>query len=388
MKNSYSIKVTLRTDKVLQNGDCPIILRVIINSKQKKINVKERINPKHWDMENCKAIGKEYKDLNNRLDKIKSDLISYCSIKAGNVPITFDLIDRFLKGKKDNDFYTLYDEVVQHKVLKEDTQYKYQLLRGRLKEFRSSIFISDIDYNFIKRFDAFLKDKGINIGGLYNHHKCLKAIFNEALRMNRIDKSPYLQFKFKGVRSKEVFLEEFEVLKIKELVFTSEEKPKFVLSRDIFLFACYTGFRYSDCMNLKVGDIDFKRRIITIVMIKTDDKIVVPFNSQTKGLLCKYIVGKKKEESVFGTISNQVLNRNLKVIANMAKIDKIVTCHVARHTFASYLLNSRNVPLSTVSKLLGHANIATTMIYTNTNFNILERTINEIRYGKSLNLAV
>lgn len=191
MKNSYSVKVALRSDKVLQNGDCPIILRVIINSKQKKINMKERINPKDWDNENCKAIGKNYKDLNNRLDKIKSDLISYCSVKAGNVPITFDLVDRFLKGSNDNDFYELFDEVVNYKILKEGTQYKYKLLRSRLKDFQTHIFTSDVDYNLIKKFDAYLKKKGIGEGGIYNHHKCLKSVINEILKMGKIDKTPY-----------------------------------------------------------------------------------------------------------------------------------------------------------------------------------------------------
>lgn len=190
-----------------------------------------------------------------------------------------------------------------------------------------------------------------------------------------------LVFKFKGVKSKEVFLEEFEVVKIKDLKFTTQERSKYFLSRDIFLFACYTGFRYSDCINLKVKDVDFKNSTIEIVMVKTGEILIFPFNPQTKALLVRYLVGKKADENIFPLITNQVLNRNLKDIAKMAKIDKVVTCHVARHTFASYLLNCRNVPMPTVSKLLGHTNISNTMVYTNTNFNILKNTINEIRYG-------
>lgn len=381
MRNSYSIKIAIRTDKILGNGDCPIILRVIINSTQKKFHINERINPKFWDSKNGKGIGKSYKNLNIRLDKIKSDLNSYCSIKAGHVPITFDLVERFIKGKKDNDFYELFDEIIQLKILKQDTQYKYGLLRSRLKEFRTNIFTSNVDYNFIRKFDIFLRNKELGDGGLYNHHKCLKAILSEAIKMNKLDKSPYLLFKFKGTKSREVFLEESEVLKIKNLKFTPLEKRRYALSRDIFVFACFTGFRYSDCLNLKVGNIDLKKQIIKIEMMKTGEEIVLPFNTQTKGLLCKYLIGKNDEENVFPTISNQVVNRNLKTIAAMAEVNKVVTCHVARHTFASYLLNRRRVSLPTVSKLLGHANIATTMIYTHTNFNILKTVINESRYG-------
>lgn len=382
MNNSYSVKVTIRTDKVLQNGNCPIIIRVIINSKQKKYYVKESINPEFWDMVNCRAIGKNFKHLNIKLKKLESDLVGHCSLKeSGNVPITFSLIDSFYRGKNDNDFYDVFDDIVAKKDLMKDTEYKYKLLRERLKDFQSNIFTSDVDYNLIKKFDSYLKCKEIGVGGLHNHHKCLKSIINEAIRLDKMIKSPYSTFKFKALKSKEVFLEEFEVVKIKDLKFTTIERSKYSLSRDIFLFACYTGFRYSDCINLKVKDVDFKKSNIEIVMIKTGEKLVFPFNSQTKGLLVRYLINKKADENVFPLITNQVLNRNLKDIAGLAEINKVVTCHVARHTFASYLLNCRNVPMPTVSKLLGHTNMSNTMIYTNTNCNILKNTINEIRYG-------
>ena len=71
----------------------------------------------------------------------------------------------------------------------------------------------------------------------------------------------------------------------------------------------------------------------------------------------------------------------MKDIAVMAKIDKRITCHVGRHTFASNLINRKNVPISIVSKLLGHTNISNTMIYTNSNFNVLQNVMKDFRYG-------
>lgn len=382
MKNAYSIKVALRTDKVLRNGDCPLILRVIIDSKQKKIDLKERINPKYWDSKNSKALGKGFKILNNKLDKAKSDLVTFCSLKeSGGISVTFELIDSYLKGKDDNDFFQVYDDIVASKKLKEDTEYKYTLLRSRLKEFKTRIFTSDINYNFIVKFDTFLRNKSIGDGGLYNHHKCLKSIINEAMKLDKMEKSPYVLFKFKGVKQNEVFLEESEVLKIRDLRFTVEERKKYAVSRDMFLFSCYTGLRYSDCYSLRVADVDFGNGILKIEMVKTGEEITLPINSQTKGLLCRYIINKKKEEKIFPEITNQVLNRNLKKIAEMAEIDKRVTQHVGRHTFASNLINRKNVPIPIVSKLLGHTNISNTMIYTNSNLNVLRNTMKDFRYG-------
>lgn len=382
MKNAYSIKVALRTDKILQSGECPLILRVIINSKQKKIDLKERINPKFWDSKNSKAIGKGFGLLNNKLDKAKSDLVTYCSLKeSGGIPVTFDLIDSYLKGKDDNDFFEVYDDIIASKRLKEDTKYKYSLLRDRLKEFKKQIFISDLNYNFITKFDAFLRTKSMmGDGGLFNHHKCLKAVINEAIKLDKIGKSPYVLFKFKGVKQNEVFLEEFEVLKIKDLKFTADERKKYSASRDMFLFFCYTGLRYSDCNNIKVGDVNFKSGFLKIEMIKTGGEITLPINSQTKGLLCRYIVNKKSDEKIFPEITNQVLNRNLKRIAEIAEIPKRLTCHVGRHTFGSNLAFSK-VSIPVISKLLGHKSIANTMIYTNSNLNILQNAMKEFNYG-------
>lgn len=88
------------------------------------------------------------KDLKNvKLNKIKLDLEAHCSLKeAGGISITFDLIDRYFKGKSDNDFYQLFDEIVKAKGLKEATSYKYSLLRKRLKSYKSNIYTSDCLY--------------------------------------------------------------------------------------------------------------------------------------------------------------------------------------------------------------------------------------------------
>lgn len=90
------------------------------------------------------------------MDKAKSDLITFYSLKeSGGVPITFDLIENYLNRKNNNDFFQMYDDIVVSKKLKEDTEYKYSLLKNRLKEFKPQIFTSDINYSFIVKFDTF-----------------------------------------------------------------------------------------------------------------------------------------------------------------------------------------------------------------------------------------
>lgn len=247
--NNYSIKIVRRTDKQNAKGENPLILQIIINSRSKKISLKESIDPKFWDDKNSRAIGKGFKSLNVKLNKIKSDLEAHCSLQeAGMVSITFDLIGRYLKGKNDNDFYQLFDEIVVDKNLKEATSYKYSLLRKRLKSFKSNIYTSDIDYNFVKSFDSFLRKMDLKDGGaIYNMHKCLKSIIHQIYLMEKISFSPYNNFKFKGPKINDEYLNEDEVMSLRNLKLDDQQTKKYKLTKDMFLFSCYTGLRFVDC---------------------------------------------------------------------------------------------------------------------------------------------
>lgn len=113
----------------------------------------------------------------------------------------------------------MFDEIMELKSpeLSNDTLYKYQTLRRRLKDFKSKIFVSEIDLSLITKLDSYLKNLDIGDGGFFNHHKCLKCIINEANRFKKakID-SPYTAglFVVKSQKHKEVFLDEDEVLQI------------------------------------------------------------------------------------------------------------------------------------------------------------------------------
>lgn len=221
----------------------------------------------------------------------------------------------------------------------------------------------------------------IGDGGIYNHHKCLKCIINEANRYKKAKiEQPYGKdmFTIKTPKHKTVFLDEDEVIKFRGF------KSDSILSntvRDMFLLSCYSGLRYSDLFSLKVSDIDFNKEIISKKMLKTKHNIDIPMNSQIKTLLLKYMVSQKSNTKIFREVSNQVGNSILKEIAKECKINKNITFHVGRHTFASYLVNNCNISLPIVSKLLGHVNIANTLIYTNSNINNLKNVMSNVRFG-------
>lgn len=185
MKSNFSVKAILRTDKVLKNGNSPIFIQVFINSEKKTYSLGESVEQKFWDKKSGQAVGKGFGTLNSIINKRISDMVAHCNQAImGGVPLSFSIIDNFVKGNQNNNFFKVFDEVLELKKpdLSDDTYYKYQTLRTRLKNFKSKIFVSEIDLALIKKFDNYLKNLGIGDAGVYNHHKCLKCIINDATR--------------------------------------------------------------------------------------------------------------------------------------------------------------------------------------------------------------
>lgn len=173
---------------------------------------------------------------------------------------------------------------------------------------------------------------------------------------------PFANYKIRLKRVDRGYLTEEELQKIikKELVSERLEQV-----RDLFIFSCFTGLAYIDVKNLKEENIrksfDGSLWIMTKRQ-KTDTTVNVPLLKIPQKILKKYR-GKMKGDQILPVISNQKLNSYLKEIADVCGINKNLTFHMARHTFATTTTLAKGVPIETVSKMLGHTNISTTQIY-------------------------
>ena len=175
-------------------------------------------------------------------------------------------------------------------------------------------------------------------------------------------------------------LDSFETIELKNL--------KLARVRDVFIFCCYTGLSYIDVkmltsQNLVMG-ID-GNMWLSLYREKSDEPVKIPLLNKATKILKKY-EGFEESERLLPVCSNQKMNAYLKEIAGLCKIDIKVTCHVARHTFATTVTLSNGVPIATVSKLLGHAKLSTTQIYANVverklqdDMNKLQETLNGFR---------
>jgi site-specific recombinase XerD len=205
--------------------------------------------------------------------------------------------------------------------------------------------------------------------------KNLKKIVNLAIKNDWLSKNPFIRFEGKIKAVKREYLTAEELQKIIELRI---KIPRLDQIRDVFVFSCYTGLAYIDVANLTqdniVRGIDGEWWIFT-QRIKTENKSNVPLLPMALSIIQKYKIDPESlnKEMLLPVISNQKLNAYLKEIATLAGINKNLTFHLARHTFATTVTLANGVPIESVSEMLGHKSIRTTQIYAK----VIEKKVSE-----------
>jgi site-specific recombinase XerD len=186
-----------------------------------------------------------------------------------------------------------------------------------------------------------------------------------AVREELIDRNPYSSYKFKFTKSEREYLTEDELLAIQELDLSNNKSLDKI--RDIFLFTCNTGVRFQDAQDLTLSRLkttDNGKMYLNFKMTKTSEMVAIPLSKQAKSIITKYADNPLRitEGSLLPRISNVKFNEYIKIITSAVGIEKKVSHHVARHTFATLALN-RGVSIVAVQKLLGHTTVRTTEIY-------------------------
>ena len=254
------------------------------------------------------------------------------------------------------------------------TSKHYNPLIARLTQFGRIKKWDDLTAENIVLFDAWLhtltkpvsdarlkagaKPEKLSAGGIYNYHKCLKALLNRALSFGRIDNNPYdrLKGKFKrGDKQNPDFLTEDE-MRIFENIILPVGSPLDV-AKDLFVFQMYTGLSYSDTQTFDIDNYKWDGESYKYVgeRIKTGVSYVSQLLPPVVKILEKYKFEMPK-------MDNADYNRQLKAIQTITGIKTRLHSHLARHTFATWML-AHGVPIEHVSKMLGHTNITQTQRY-------------------------
>lgn len=240
----------------------------------------------------------------------------------------------------------------------------------------SDIPIKEVTSGILDDFEHFLRlKKACANNAAVRYLRCVKNVLQYALAHEWITHDPFIGKKYQRTYSKREFLTEQEVNAIMKLDF--KEMPRLEVVRDTFVFCCFTGLAFIDVQTLRRSDISTDadgRMWIRKTREKTDELSVIPLLDVPKTIMQKYenhptVISKGV---VLPVMSNQKVNAYLKELADLAKISKHLTSHIARHTFATMSLNN-HVPLETISKMLGHSDIKTTQIYAK----MMDKTISE-----------
>lgn len=256
----------------------------------------------------------------------------------------------------------------------EGTMQHYQTMLSRLQDFNTIRRWQDLTVENIYKWDAYLHRvtkpqsdadikagkpaEPISDGAIYNYHKCLKALLNRAVLFDRLKQNPYdrLRGRFKrGDRERIDYLTDEEMKAFESL--RPVAGSKMAMARDLFVFQLYTGLAYSDTQNFDISDY----KLIDGVWKNTGERIKtgVAYTSQ---LLPPVVAILERYGWQVPRLDNSDYNLCLKALGMACGIERPLHSHMARHTFATWMLR-HGVPIEHVSKMLGHTNITQTQRY-------------------------
>jgi len=382
--NSFGVHFIVRMNKA-KDAKAPLYVRISVNQKRCEIALKRLVKVKDWN--NAKGLAKpkneDLKNLNNYLEQVRAQ-ISGCfqELQLKKKLITADAIKNLFLGVEKQE-HTLCNLMRYH-----NTNMQYTLAKGTLKNYfttekyvkefltnrykTSDMYLTELSYQFITEFDVFLRNhqpaagqKKLGNNGVMKHLERLRKMANLAARLEWIERSPFERFQLKFHRTEREALTKEELDAIET---TKIKASRLNWVRDIFIFSCYTGLAYTDVMQLTPEQISLGidgEYWLKTSRQKTDIAVNVPLLYTAKAILEKYKFDPRAIASgtVFPVISNQKMNSYLKEIGVLCKVNKNLTFHLARHTFATTVTLSNGVPIETVSKMLGHTKITTTQIY-------------------------
>jgi len=380
MKSTFKVLFYLKRNAIRKDGRMPIIARITIDGHITQFNVKLEIQPNYWSVKLGKVIGQssDSKQYNAQLNEIKVSLYQiYHELQRKDNYVTSEKVKNEFLGISENhetllNLFQKNNNDVQKLIgisKSADTYRKYEVTRKHLQKFLqfqyklTDISLKEIKHMFLCDFETYLMATvRCNANTTAKFMQYLKRIILIARNNGLISNDPFANYKIHMTRVDRGYLPQEDIEKLLKKQFYTK---RLELVRDIFVFSCFTGLAYIDVKNLTDKNIrtsfDGKLWIMTKRQ-KTNVQSNILLLDVPKMILDKY-KGKSPDNKLLPILSNQKMNAYLKEIGDICEIDKELTFHIARHTFATTVTLAKGVPIETVSKMLGHTNIRTTQIY-------------------------
>jgi len=377
--NTYKIRILFLLDKSKTNkqGKCPLKCRITFLSRRKQFATGQFINPECWYSKKqlAEPPNIENDNINTQLSLIKSKINrAFLLLQIKELDFDVDDIYNQFIGKRTTDEKTLLDAFDYHinrmqKLVGIDVKQvsveKYNQSLAHIKTFlkfkynKKDYLLKDLKLQFLLDFEYYLKtEKKFLPNTIYKTLQRLRRVVRVSVGAEYLQKDPFVLHKANKPKPKVIFLttEELKILENHQFA-----QPRLQEVKDWFVFSCYTGLAYNEIKNLKKKHIikGFDGELwIKMKREKTQKNISVPLLLTARKTINKY--KNVNSEKIFNICSNQRYNSYLKEIASILGINKRLTTHTARKTFASTVLLYNDVPMEIVSQLLGHSSITIT----------------------------
>ena len=359
MNKIYFRLVYNRKKKLNKSGNALIQVEAYRNRKKVYISTGIYVNPQQWDNRHSRIIQHPHsEELNRMLEEFILQL-QWEELKSWKRGVHINL-SAFKAISRQNDtermtFLSFGRNWVEHSLRKDATKKNLLTTLDLLNNFRSSI-----------EFEDFMRQKMYETNTIAKHMRQLRTFVNEAIKRGYIqpENYPFRKYQIKTTQSKHSFLLPEEIRKLEKLELSLCSKS-LMHSLKAFLFCCYTGVRYSDFVLLNEKNIVAIKgeKWLIFRTVKTNTEVSIPlyllFQGKALRLLQEY---HQNVNDFFHLKSNSSVNKDLKKIGMLAKIEKHFSFHTARHTNAT-LLNYNGAQITTVQKLLGHQSVKTTQGY-------------------------
>ncbi|WP_300700750.1 site-specific integrase [uncultured Alistipes sp.] len=359
-------------------GRCPVMARLAVGGSKCVFGTKLTAPWSLWTSGRMKGKSAAAVEINRRLDELRASAIGICrELSAARERVTAEEIKCRLLGMASGQetllgyFGRFIERFEKHvgvdRSAKSAACYKNtfkHLFRFLSEKFNlTDLPFGALDRSLIERFDLYLRsEQRLAPSTIVLLMSRLKTVIGKAISSGIVTADPFAEYEPQRPRRQQRYLTREE---LHRLMTTPLPSPSLRLVRDLFLFSCYTGIAYVDMGRLTTADLERTAEggmRLRATREKTGVGFEIPLLDLPVRILDKYD-GLAPEDKLLPMYCNSTINRSLKAIAALCGIDRKLTFHMARHTYATEITLSHGVPIETVSRMLGHSRIDTTQIY-------------------------
>ena len=374
MRSTFKVLFYLKRNKEKTQSVVPLMGRITVNGTISQFSAKLSVPERLWEVRGGRAKGRSLESdrINRHLDEIRSQL------------------DRHYRDIRDRESYVTAEKV-KNAWLGFGKRYRTLLstfrsftddLHGRIGVDRSK----NTWYRYLatmKHLQAFLTVKylrtecNLKLTSICRYLDCLINVVKVSFNDGIMPRNPFASYRYNEPTPERAFLNEEEILTLQHAALRTKKQR---MIRDLFLFSCFTGICYADLKTLAWKQLEQDTHgdwWVTGNRCKTDTRYVVKLLPAALSILERYRDG---TDYVFSFMPHlNTVDRSLKRIAALCGIEKKLTFHVGRHTYATTICLMNGVSLETLSKMLGHKRITTTQTYAKVTQPMIDREVEMLK---------